>query len=124
MAEAIAKSRRVERWSHLRAFEAMDSPTRRPQAANSVKRCAFWHKESDGQPFQEADENFWKRFCCLIEEFQAIRLRIPGYRAAEIQVDFSEGQKNLGTKALRGFLKRYITPCQNREKKGPSQGVI
>ena len=39
-----------------------------------------------------------------------MRLRIPGFRAAEIHVDFAEGHEILGTKAQRAILKRYITP--------------
>ena len=53
-----------------------------------------------------------------MEEFQAIRLRIPRYRAAAIKVDFTEGSKILGTEAQRAFLRRYITHRTISEQKG------
>ena len=43
---------------------------------------------------QEAEEKWWKRVCCRIEEFEAIGLRIPGYGAADIQVDVTEEHQN------------------------------
>ena len=35
---------------------------------------------------QKAEEKWWKRNCCFIEEFEASVLRVPLFRAAEIQV--------------------------------------
>ena len=42
---------------------------------------------------QEAGERWWKKMCCLSEELEAIKLRNLRKRAAEIQVDFTEGPK-------------------------------
>ena len=52
-----------------------------------------------------AREKWWKRICCLLDEFQAIGLRIPGCGAAKNQVDFTEEHKIFGTEAQRAFLK-------------------
>ena len=54
-----------------------------------------------GQPSETAVEIWWERICCFVEEFEAIGLRIPGCGAADIQVDFTEKPKILGTEAQR-----------------------
>ena len=64
------------------------------------------------------EHEWWQRFCCLIEEFQAIGLRIPGYRAAEVQLDSKEDHKILGTRAQRAILRRCISPHESSGKKG------
>ena len=46
----------------------------------------------------------------------AISLRIPGYRAAEIQVDFTEEHKIFGTTAQNAILTKYMAPLKNRER--------
>ena len=50
-------------------------------------------------------------------------LRIPGYKAAEIQGDFTEGHVLFWTEALRAILKGTLRHVNNRERKGPSQGA-
>ena len=46
---------------------------------------------------QMTEKNGGKGCDAFIEEFLAIRLRIPEFRSAEIQVDFTERHKILGT---------------------------
>ena len=86
--------------------------------------CNFRHppecqnyKSESGCKFGEKCVLRWWRFCCLLEEFQATRLRIPGYGTAEIQVDSTEGHEILGTEAQRSILKRNVTPRQKSGKK-------
>ena len=83
------------------------------------------HREVSSQPNKKTKKNGGKGSFCSIEEFESIRLRIPAYRAADIQVEFSEGHIILRTAAQRAHLKRFLTPRQKSlERKGPSQGVI
>ena len=87
-------------------------------------RVAHSAKSGSSRTQRLTQEKWWKRICCLIEEFQANGLRIPRYRAAEIQVYPTEEHKILGIKAQRSFLKWYASPSKKSARKGPSQGVL
>ena len=67
---------------------------------------------------QKTRKKVKKRICCLVEEFQATRLRIPRHWTAEIQSDFAEGHKIPRTKAQNAILKQCITPHENLGKNG------
>ena len=67
----------------------------KPNRAGSSVKSAFLHREVDSQPKNRPKKTGGKRFCCHVEEFQAIRLRLPGYRASEIQFDFHGRAHNL-----------------------------
>ena len=54
---------------------------------------------------QKTEKEWCWRFCCFCSEFQTIRLRIPGHQGAEIQFDFTEVHKILGSKAQRAILR-------------------
>ena len=57
------------------------------------------------------------------EKFQAIRLRTSEYPAAEIQIDFTENPKFLGSRRNVHFSKGTLRHVKIRERKGPYQGV-
>ena len=63
---------------------------------------------------QEAEEKWWKRFCCLVVKF-----RSSGCRAAEIQVDFRKGTKFLGPKRSVHFSKGTLRDVKIRKRKDP-----
>ena len=63
-----------------------------------------------------------ERIGCLLEEGKTFGLRIPGYRAVEIQADFTEEQKIFRIRSHRSILKLHHV--KNREVKGPCKEVF
>ena len=85
------------------------------------EQCASFARISWQSAQQQTEKDWWSRFCYVGEDCQAIRLCIPEYGAVDIQFDFTEGHKILGTTTQRASLIRYIN---FRERKRPSQGMI
>ena len=83
-----------------------------------VEKRVFRHNEFDSRPSKKAKEKLWKTICWIDESCEAYGLRVPGFGAAEIQVDFGEEHKILGIKAQRAFLKRFASPRKNWGKRG------
>ena len=68
------------------------------------------------------EEKCWRRTCCFTEEVEAIGMRFPGHRAAEIQDDCTDEHQIFRTRSQRSILKRHVTPLKkSRERNGPSR---
>ena len=81
------------------------------------EKCVFRHQERLTVSQTRNRKEWWYRFCCLVEDFQAIWLRIPGYRAAELQ------SKSFGPKRSVQFSQVTLRHVKIRERRSPSQGV-
>ena len=67
--------------------------------------CVFRHTEVDRQPSKKPKKSGGKGSVASFQNSkQLAELRIPGYRAAVIQVEFTEEHKILGIEAQRAFL--------------------
>ena len=83
-----------------------------------VVKCVFWHTEVDSQQSKKPKKKWWKRICCFTEAFEAIGLRIPGYRAADIQVDSTEEHTNSWDRSAACMSQKgALHPVQIREGK-------
>ena len=93
--------------------------------ANSVKSALLRTEEITVSPAKKVKTDWWFWICCHIEEFQVIYLRLPGNRVAEIQFDFTEGHKILGSTVQRAILKKvHYVKWKFGKRKDPSQGMI
>ena len=80
------------------------------RAANPIKSALLCTERLDRQPNKRPKKNCGKGSVASLR-------RIPGLGAAEIQVDFADGHRILGTKAQRFFVKGCITTHENSGKK-------
>ena len=84
--------------------------------------CVFLHRVADGQPSKRPKKGCGKGLCCPIDECKAVGFRNSGYRAAEIQHDFTEGPTILETQTPRAVHNVCVEPRKNSEKKGSIAG--
>ena len=56
--------------------------------------------------------NWWGQVVTVLLLYW-VTVRVQGYRAADIQIDFTERHKSLGTEAQRAILKKYNTTHEN-----------
>ena len=78
-------------------------------------KCMIRHDETESQSSKRRRGG----------EVNTFGLRLSGYRATEIQVDFAEEHEIFGIRSYRSILIRNTSPRKkNRERKGPSQRVL
>ena len=64
-------------------------------------------------PVKQSKKKWWERIGSFIEEVKTFGLSVPRYRAAEIEVDFTEESKIFGIRSQRALLKRHVTLRHN-----------
>ena len=81
------------------------------------EQCKIRRTEVDNQPSTKPKKSGGKGSVPFMMNSKQLGCVFQDMEAAEIQVDFTEEHKILGTKAQRAFLKRYASPLPNLGKK-------
>ena len=92
-------------WEYWHPPVRQHSKTGRCADSVEGRSCAHWSWQSAKQT---TEKEWWKKFCCAIEEFQANQVAPKSN-----SILHTEGFKLLGTKAQRAILKGCITRCDS-----------
>ena len=74
--------------------------TSRRMNEDLVKKSSYAHRQVGEQPSKRSKENGDKKYSGSVEEYTTIGLRIPGYGAAEVFIDFAEELRHTETNPM------------------------
>ena len=75
------------------------------------EKCSYAHRQVDEQPSKSSNKNGDKSAVAMSQEYTTIGLRISGYGAAEVFIDFAEELKHTETNPMCKIHESRCTSC-------------
>ena len=88
------------------------------------EKCSYAHRQVDEQPSKRSKKNGDKKCSGYAEKYTTIGLRISGYGAAEVFIDFAEELKHTETNPMCSQSTKAVVRHANIRDQNPSLGLI